>query len=229
MSCTSEHIDHAIEEFKRQHGLHHVIAFAGGSTTDLHGVHQDDPLAAQYAHLQRERERRIVHDALNALRHYRIAILTSGTRFGFPNNAVEVAQEIGLRTIGVFPHKAVEKGYIMDRLDLSICVKPNYGESAWGDESTVFCKLLDAVIVCGGGAGTLIEMAHLLKMNEALLKYEHALKVIVPIQGTGGVADGLPFMWGKQDIKTACMPHHAVFSGADAAQYILERLDLFTL
>lgn len=225
----TEQINQAVNDFKKCHGLHHVIAFSGGASTDLPGVSNDDPLHAQYEQVQKEREQRIVRSALNILRHYRIAVLTGGTRFGFPKTAVGVAKEMNLKTIGVFPKTALDKHYVLQELDLPICVNPDYGESAWGDESSVFCKLLDAVIVCGGGAGTLIEAAHLLKMNESLLKYEHPVKVIIPIYGTGGVADGLPFVWGKQEIKIACMPQKPVLCGNDAAVYIQERLDLFNL
>jgi len=224
----SEQIDQAVDDFKKRHGLHHVVAFSGGASTDLPGVSSDDPLHAQYGQMQKEREQRIVRSALNILRHYRIAVLTGGTSFGFPKTAVEVAKEVGLKTVGIFPKTALEKGYVLKDLDLAVCVDPHYGESAWGDESSVFCKLLDAVIVCGGGAGTLIEAAHLLKMNESRLKYGNPVKVIIPIHGTGGVADGLPFVWGKQEVKNACMPQRPILSGKDAAVYIQEHLDLFS-
>jgi hypothetical protein len=219
--------DKTVSGFLSHHGLHHVIAFSGGASTELTGIASDDPLQAEFAKVQKERETRIVRCALNVLRHYRIAVLTGGTKFGFPKTATEVAKEMGLKTIGVFPKTAHDKRYVLKDLDLSLCVEPAYGDSAWGDESSVFCKLLDAVIVYGGGAGTLIEASHLLKMNESLLKYEKPLKIIIPIHGTGGVADGLPFVWGKQEIKTACMPQKPVVTGQEAAKYIQERLDLF--
>lgn len=230
-NLVTEKIDLAVHEFMKHHGLHHVIAFSGGACTDLPGIQKDDPLQEQFRSVQKERELHIVRGALNILRHYRIAVLTGGTRFGFPKTALEVANEMNLKTIGVFPKTAYDKKYVMPELDLPICVHPQHGDSAWGDESSVFCKLLDAVIVCAGGAGTLIEAAHLLKMNESLLKDERhpPLKMIIPIYGTGGVADGLPFVWGKQEIKNACMPQKAISSGKDAAMYIQEHLDLFNL
>ncbi len=229
VSIISENFDDAVQDFLHRHGLHHVIAFSGGASTELPGVPANDPLQKQYGQMQQERETRIVRDTLKILRHYRIAVLAGGTRFGFPKTAVDVSKEMGLKTIGVFPKTALEKGYVLEGLDLPLCVTPSYAHSAWGDESSVFCKLLHAVIVCGGSAGTLIEAAHLLKMNESLLKYDQPVKVIVPIHGTGGVADGLPFVWGKQEIKNVCMPQQPVLSGTDAAMYIQERLDLFTL
>lgn len=226
MNVVSQDIDAAVQDFLQQHGLHHVVAFSGGTATELPGIATDDPLQEQYKALQQERETRLVSSALNILRHYRIAVLTGGTRFGFPKTAVEVAQALRMKTIGVFPETAHQKGYVLPGLDLPICVPPQHGDSAWGDESSVFAKLLNAVIVCGGSAGTLIEIAHLLKMNESLLKYDRPIKLIIPIHGTGGVADGLPFIWGKQTVKQACMPTRLITSGHDAALVMEEELDL---
>ncbi|MCB9808431.1 hypothetical protein H6770_04215 [Candidatus Peribacteria bacterium] len=220
-------IDQAMEKFLQDHGLHHVIAFSGGAETVLPGVAEHEQLHQNYKEVQKEREARIVKEALNILRHYRVAILTGGTRFGFPKTAFEQAKDVGLKTIGVFPQTAQEKGYVLHDIDLGICIDPRFGTSTWGDESSVYGKLLDAVIVVGGGAGTLIEAAHLLKMNESRIKYGEEPKLIIPVHGTGGVADGLPFVWGKQEIKQACMPHKPVESGAAAAQFIVERIDLF--
>ncbi len=227
MNAFSENLNQAVENFRQQHGLHHFIAFSGGASTDLPGVPKDDPLQKQFEQILAEREVRLVQEVLNILRHYRIAVLTGGTRFGFPKTAMETAKAMKLKTIGVFPKTALEKGYVLPDIDFPICVDPPYGESAWGDESSVFAKLLDAVIVVGGGAGTLIEASHILKMNESLLKYGHPLKIVIPIHGTGGVADGLPFVWGKQEIKNACMPQKPMLCGQDAAVYIQDHLDLF--
>ncbi len=229
MHLVSEDFDAAFAAFKEQHGLNHVIAFSGGASTTLEGVAQDDPLQAQFAAVQEERERRLVDEALDVLKHYRVAILTGGTIYGFPLTATGVARQKGFKTIGVFPKTAHDKGQVIAELDLALCVHPSICHSAWGDESSVFAKLLDVVIVCGGGAGTLIEVAHLLKMNEGLKKYQKPLKLIVPVHGTGGVADGLPFVWGKQEIKAACMPHHAIPTGNAAGRFIQESVDLHTI
>jgi len=229
MNVVTENLDHAVEEFRGRHGLCHFIAFSGGASTDLPGVPKDDPLQKDYERIMAEREVRLVREVLGVLRHYKIAVLTGGTRFGFPKTAMETAKVMGIKTIGVFPKTAHDKGYVLPDIDLPICVNPPYGESAWGDESSVFAKLLDAVIVVGGGAGTLIEASHILKMNESLIKYGNLPKFVIPIHGTGGVADGLPFVWGKQEIKNACMPQKPVLSGSDAAVYIQECLDLFSI
>src|SRR5207247_182413 len=109
-------------------------------------------------------------DVTNYFADYRIALLCGGTKFGVPAAAAEYAKEAGIPTIGVYPTVGTKHALPGDRLDLSICVPPAVGESDWGDESPVFAKLLDGVIVYGGGAGTLIEAAHILKCNESLIK-----------------------------------------------------------
>lgn len=215
--------------FKRTHGIHHVIAFSGGAEASLPGLPEKDPLQEHYATFQNSRDERLVADALDILKHYRIAVLTGGTRFGFPLTAVAAAQERNLKTIGVFPQYAQQKGHVVDGLDLTVCVEPLFGSSQFGDESSVFAKLLDAVVVCAGGAGTLIEISHILKMNEMLAKQQQPVKLVVPVHGTGRVADGLPFLWGKQEIKNACMPIKPVYTGFEAAKFIESRIDLFNV
>jgi predicted Rossmann-fold nucleotide-binding protein len=215
--------------FKRTHGIHHVIAFSGGAESTLPGLPENDALQEQYATFQQSRDERLVADALDILQHYRVAVLTGGTRFGFPLAAVTAAQARNLKTIGVFPRYARDKGHVVEGLDLAFCVEPLLGASQFGDESSVFAKLLDAVIVCAGGAGTLIEISHILKMNEMLLKQQQPVKLIVPVHGTGRVADGLPFLWGKQEIKNACMPAKPIYTGFEAAKFVESRIDLFNV
>lgn len=229
MHVVTEDFDAAFAAFMERYGLKHVIAFSGGASTALEGVDKNDPLQAQFAAVQEERERRLADEALEVLKYYRIAVLTGGTVYGFPQTATRVAKGKGLRTIGVFPKAAHDKGQVLEELDLALCVHSTLCHSAWGDESSVFAKLLHAVIVCGGGAGTLIEVAHLLKMNEGLKKAGQPLKLIVPVHGTGGVADGLHFVWGKQEIKNACMPHYPVPTGNAAGRFIQESVDLHSI
>jgi hypothetical protein len=100
------------------------------------------------------------------------------------------------------------------------------GDSAWGDESQIFTKLLDGAIVYGGSAGTLVEMAYLLKANDKRLKKGERPKYIVPISGSGGVADGLPFVWSKPHVLTRSMPGRLIASGSGAARFLIEHLDI---
>jgi len=229
MDETKNELNDRVRQFKKKHGIHHVIAFSGGADTELPGVPADDPLQKQYGQFVSSHEEQIVGQALDILRHYRIAVLSGGTKYGVPKRAIEAAQERGIKTIGVFPKTALESGKVVEGIDLPISVEPRYGQSRWGDEASVFAKLLDAAIVIAGKAGTLVEIAHILKINEVLKKTGVGLKLIIPMHGTGGVADGLPFIWGKQEIKNACIPPKPIETGAQAARYIDESFDLWNL
>lgn len=216
-----------VEDFKHLHGLHKIIAFSGGADSELSGVSKDDPLQLQYQEYAVALEARFIGEAILKLQGFRIAILTGGTKWGVPKTAVMEAKRNRLQTIGIFPLTGEKHALGSDVLDLSICIEPFSGESRWGDESPVFTNLLDGVIVYGGGAGTLTECAHILKINEALLKSgKDSLKYIVPISGTGGVADGLPFIWAKPEVRYRCMPQERVTNGARAAEIIIEQLNL---
>ena len=219
--------DKIISEFKKNHGIQRIIAFSGGSNAEISGVPENDPLQVKYKEFAQGLETRILRECIGKLRGYQIAILTGGTKWGVPKTAAEIAREYGIKTIGIYPLIGKKHALGSDCLALSICVEPRYGESRWGDESPIFSKLLDAVVVFSGGAGTLIECAHILKINEALQKNGLPVKYIVPISGTGGVADGLPFIWAKPDIRSACMPNYRVCTGAVAADIIIDKLNLF--
>ncbi len=229
MSEISSELDDRVREFKKQHGIHHIIAFSGGADAELPGVAGDDPLQKLYGQFVSSYEQQLVGQTLDILRHYRIAVLSGGTKYGVPKTAILAAQQRNIKTIGVFPKIAEEGGKVVDGIDLPICVEPRYGQSRWGDEASVFAKLLDAVIVIAGKAGTLIEIAHILKMNEVLKKTGVTLKLILPMHGTGGVADGMPFIWGKQQIKNACIPSKPIETGSQAGRYLDESLGLFNL
>lgn len=220
-------LSQAINAFRDQYGLHKVIAISGGADVDLQGVPPDDPLQVQHKQFSEALEKRVIGDAIGMFRGYRIAILTGGTKWGAPKTATMKAKEYGLKTIGVYPVTGRKHALGGEFLDFEICVEPLVGESRWGDESPVFTNLLDGVIVYGGGAGTLTECAHILKINEAILKTGRSpLKYIVPIAGTGGVADGLPFIWAKPEVRAQCMPQQRVLSGTEAGKILRDVLNL---
>ncbi len=232
-----------VREFMAHHGLKHIIALSGGAEDGLTGI--DDPVLRQSLESNlAEKRKQIVREAMERLSTYRIAVLSGGTKDGLPQTAVEEARRVGLKTIGIFPKNG--RKHALAELDLRICVESEFDESRWGDESSIFAKLLDGMIVYNGSAGTLIEVAHVLKINDALLSkkksYEkkmaadinnelpqeksEPLKLIVPIAGTGGVADGLPFIWAKPEVRALSTPAGQIASGARAAQFLIDRLFL---
>ncbi|OGG47629.1 hypothetical protein A3D66_01310 [Candidatus Kaiserbacteria bacterium RIFCSPHIGHO2_02_FULL_50_9] len=214
-----------VEEFKKEYGLHRTIAFSGGSDDRPEGI-EDRVLEASLAEALQKKERYIIAQAIERLQGYRIAILCGGTKWGVPNTAAQEAKRVGLTTIGVYPFTGKKHALGPDFLDLRICVEPEFGVSRWGDESSIYAKLLDGVVVYGGSAGTLVEVAHILKMNEAMIDKNETPKLIVPISGTGGVAEGLPFIWGKPRVRSVSIPLEKITSGSRAAELLIDRLNL---
>lgn len=214
-------IGELVDEFKTKTAIRRIVAFSGGADS---GLGEDTP--TEVATFLEERMRREIGQAVRFLRGYNIAVLTGGTSFGVPAVAAQVAKEAGLATIGVFPLVGSPKALPGDVVDLRICVEPRYGESCWGDESPIFAKLLDGVIVYGGNAGTLVEAAHLLKINEARLKKRLAPKYIVPVTGSGGTADTLPFFPAKIGVRSASMPGTSVTTAREAARVLAQKLNL---
>ncbi len=224
-----------VESFKKERGVHFVLAFSGGAddsspllrhvvetlkvdSGELAEDNFDIDVAVNKA--KKAYVAGIVRDVLMPLRGYRIAVLTGGTAWGVPAIATEVAMALGFPTIGVFPLAASLKSENMlpeGQLTLSVCVHPMLGTSQWGDEAAAYTKLLDAVVIIGGGAGTMVEVAHLLKQNE---KKGLTTKHIIPIYGTGGTADKVAFFPGKPETMARCVPPHPIVSGSEACEYL---------
>lgn len=221
-----EDYDSLIRDFLRTNGIQKVIAFSGGSDTELTGIADDDPLQNQYKEIWRGVEERVIGDCLSKLRGYPIAILCGGTQWGVPKTAAQKAKEYNFKTIGIYPLAGKKHALDGDHLDLALCIEPRYADSQWGDESPIFTKIAHAAVVFGGAAGTLIECAHILKINERLIKNGLPPKYIVPIHRSGGVADGLPFIWAKQAIRVKCMPRYPIETGHQAADFLREKLNL---
>lgn len=224
-----------VETFKKDRGVRFVLAFSGGAddssplfrhvveslkseTTSMENG--SDNVERLISKAKEEYVAEIVREVLMPLRGYHIAILTGGTAWGVPAVATKVAKELGFPTIGVFPLAAFLKKENMlpeGQLDLAVCVHPMLGTSQWGDEAAAYTKLLDAVIIVGGGAGTMVEVAHLLKQNE---KKGSTAKHMIPVYGTGGTADKVSFFPGKPETMARCVPPHPIVSGTEACEYL---------
>lgn len=215
-----------VNEFMLEHGIQKIISFSGGSDDKLLSVSADDPMQSHYKDLKLKVDERLITDALGKLRGYEVAILTGGTEGGVPELATTIAKKFGFKTIGVFPKKGEKYALGNDLIDLSICVDSQIGESMWGDEGAIWTGLIDGAIVIGGGAGTLTECAHLQKINEAYISRDVTPKFIVPIHGTGGIADVLPHIWTKPHVRDASMPKDRVYSGLQASECLIEALSL---
>ena len=196
--------------FREDFGVRTVLAISGGA---------DD---ASQANTERLIETILVplqNRHLNPKGRSPFAILSGGTPWGVPQIVTQTAKKMGFTTIGVFPLIAKKDGRMVPMLpllDLSVCVHPFVGESQWGDESPIYAKMLDNVIVIGGNAGTATELGHILKINEKA----KVLKHVIPISGTGGAADTLSSFPGKPSVMAACIPHRPITTGNGVYAYL---------
>lgn len=231
----------SIPIFLKDQGIKKVIAFSGGAISAPPGFGEDVKKAMEKA--AKLFEESVIREALERLRPYseKLAILTGGTQYGVPATASTIAKELGFTTIGIFPETGRDKALGPDILDLRVCVdirnefacsSPEESvkfRSDWGDESAIFCKTLDSAVVFGGRAGTLVEVAHLLKMNERRKKYMHSPKFIIPIMASGGMGDIAPVLPADPDVRAWCLPSEVVRSGHKAAEILEEKLHLYDL
>lgn len=237
LDITSHHLQDAqkaSEAFKEERDIGYVLAFSGGADdSNCFTAAAITTLAAEVPGISHDEAKRLIEtsgsnmirnvvaDILRPLRGYRIAVQTGGTKWGVPRVATEVAKELSFVTIGIHPLAAKigkDRTLSSDLIDLSICVHPGIGESRWGDESPHFVHCLDGAIVIGGAAGTMVEVAHLLKINEA--KDMVPKKMIIPIIGTGGTADQVPSFPGKPQVMSTCLPSKPITNGHDASVFL---------
>ncbi len=89
--------------------------------------------------------------------------------------------------------------------------------------NTNIIKMPNGMVFIGGAFGTLIEIAHSLKMLERRLKpkYSEEYPLIVPISGVGGSSDlihKLASLSGEVDVAKV-LPQAPIRTGSEAALY----------
>lgn len=222
-----------IEDFKRDLGIWFILAFSGGaddsspilkhlskvSTTLPVNGNKNNGLQRLISEAKSDYVGSIIKSILGPLRNHNIAVLCGGTKWGVPSEAATIAKSMGFHTIGVYPLTGQESGYTLpdDILDLGVCVHPIIGNSRWCDETSVFCKMLDAAVVIGGGAGTMVEIAHLLKMNESS---RGKIRHILPVAGTGGTAEKISYFPGKPETMSKCIPSTPLYTGEAVLRHL---------
>ncbi|PIN93574.1 hypothetical protein COU54_02755 [Candidatus Pacearchaeota archaeon CG10_big_fil_rev_8_21_14_0_10_31_24] len=130
-------------------------------------------------------------------------------------------------------------------------IPPRYGFSEWGDESEIFGKLVNGVILIEGGMGTAIEFSHIMKINEARIKNSNTLIYVSPINTRLNISEDISycladkpeverFNWResltfedlvgtmpvKSNVRSACLPNYEITTGSEAAKYLVEKLGL---
>ncbi|MBK8965285.1 MAG: histidine--tRNA ligase [Lewinellaceae bacterium] len=201
-----------IQEFKRSHAIVKIIAFSGGSKEKPEEVNM------------------IIEECLRKLKQFNIAILTGGSKGGIPEFATRIAKSFDMHIIGILPLTGKKSALPALDFDIQIFVPPIYeNQSFWSDESALFASLCDAIVVIGGSSGTLIEVAHAMKINEKLTQGESSrLPIhIVPVLGVSGVSEILYFLPFKDEVKKQVLPFERIFTGIQAADYLINKLDLY--
>ena len=208
--------------FRETQGTHFSIAVLGGAVADLQGVSPE--LAARHRAVLDERVQGSIREMLGLFRDHGIAVVTAGTNSGVPAAASSMAAELGLTLVHFHPVIAHRYLNADAQPDLEVCVLPRTSEnSSWGDDSADLLSLVDAVVFIGGGYGTLIELAHVLKLNEAKIRRGERPIFMVSLHDFGGFGDRL-YDFATPNVREECMPHERIFLGRDAAKFILRSL-----
>ena len=195
-------LDKQVKEFVKARGIQKIVGFSGG-INDL-GIEIS----------------KIIFEAIEVFAKYPVAVLSGGTGFSVPLYAVNFAKRFSIPTIGIMPVKG-EK-YAIPSLDLKLVIEPRYLESEWGDESEIFAKLADGTIYVGGMYGTLIEYAHVMKINQDRIKKNQEPIYVALIQNTGSILEPIHALSDK--VMSQCFPEKPVYTGKDAAEFIIKKL-----
>lgn len=119
----------------------------------------------------------------------RFAVQTGGTKGGVAETGINLAKNLDLPTIGVYP-KLAEKYALKDILDLSITTDaPAYGGQLWGSETSVFVAIPDLFLLVEGEWGTNAEVSMIMKRNKDRIKAKLLPAPIIAIKESGKLAD----------------------------------------
>lgn len=234
VSRLREETEAHVREFLTLNSLRYIIGLIGDSDTD-------EQITA--------RNQILLRDFFETLpdRHL-YAVQTGGTKDGLPEYGIELARDYDIPTIGVYPAAASHYALAAPRdtpADLVI-ETPDliYGRTSFGAETPTFVSLLHGAVALGGGYGTRAEISTILRVNKSRVR---ALRSIIkstepdsalqrerlhaspapiflaPISRTGKTADEVAQTRPFEDIGRS-MPDAPLYSGADAATFLHERL-----
>lgn len=205
-------LDEQVVAFRKHLDLQSLIGISGG--------------AKEYSLAETIRVARVVDEAVGVFARKHIGLVTSGTKQGIPCHTMSCAFDNVVPVVRIFPARGQKHltPHTLIKLDLEI--EPRCGASEWGDESEVFVKVADAFLFIGGGAGTLVEIAHWAKMNQT--RADHSIPPIpaVPVMGFGGVSEWLVREGATHfpSFFTNATPPEAIQSGHEAALWLVARL-----
>lgn len=130
-----------------------------------------------------ERVEQCVRDIVQAF-DSRFVGVCGGTVDGVPGIVAATLAQHHIPIVGVLPVRAEWKA--SPHLTHIVSVSPRLGDSCWGDESEVLVKLCDIMFFFGGGWGTVIELAHAMKINQMHLAHRDEPIILVLLTSFGG-------------------------------------------
>ena len=205
--------DNIWQEFKKQFGIHAVLAVLGGALFDVPGL--SDELLSENRKILERRLRPCIRRFLGPMRNHGLAVVTSGTNRGVPRIASELSAELGFPLVYVHPERAHKYLDMKNKAHLEICIPSRISDSEWADDSADLVKLSDALLILGGSTGTLAELAHAFKVNESRVNSEDRLIFMVAIHGFGGVGDQVHSLCYSPELRSKCMPPRLVYEGQE--------------
>lgn len=173
-----------------------------------------------------ELKKDIIDNLMKRLRDYDIAILTWWTSWDIPKIASQSAREHDIPTIWVLPYRWKKSSLWKEFLNAEIIVPPIFWDSHYWDESSIYAKLSDWVFMIWWWAWTLVEFSHIMKMNEALKKYNQTVKKIVPITWIPWVSEATHFIPWNEEIKNITFPSKNITNPKEAFEWLRKEIDL---
>ena len=122
--------------------------------------------------------------------------------------------------IGIYNEK-----YPIGDLEFEIRVSPRFRESRGGNETEIFAKLPDAIEIIGGGIGSAMEFAHIMKINKEKLSEGKEPTYIAPVSLTGKACfSSSVFTFPMEEELRVCVPDYRILNGKAATYFLKERL-----
>jgi len=171
----SDSFSQGIDNFRQRMGMKKILGIVGSSDFKRMDEYEEVRNWLMYS-FDRARDR--VGD---------FGVVCGGTKGGIPELAIRVAKENGLFAIGVCPEDG-EKYLLESVVDLAVMIpRPLYGNVTWGSETPVLASLADGLVVAGGGWGTLVEVATVMKRNKSLKKHGERMVPVTIIASDKGL------------------------------------------
>ena len=110
--------------------------------------------------------KKLIHKVLDSYKKEAILVLSSGSGMGVGGLANSLAKEKNIATIGIIPEPMKD---IINPHDFSYLISEG---TDWGDQSSLFGEIPDAIIFLGGGFWSYLEYTEAKKRNKPIFFYK---------------------------------------------------------